>query len=130
MSKNLWIIDDDEDELYLLHKALNRLDATILVSVFSDAEQAVSAWKQAITDNSYPQLICSDWNMLPLDGPDLFLTLESLTPEHQSTNFVLVTGAFPSDMKSRMEGFKQLTKTLLKPDIPRDLALQLISLLP
>jgi len=123
----LWIIDDDEDELFLLQKNLLRLKPALKIVGFSNSELALDAWKDAFQQGSLPHLVYSDLNMLPLNGIELFQAMEALVPASCSTRMILASGLLPSDWSTRVQSLRLLTATIHKPNQYCELAQLLIS---
>ncbi|MFL5746669.1 MAG: response regulator [Niastella sp.] len=65
-------IDDDLDDRYLVRKALNNIDPSIVLREAQDGKKAIDFLQQAKLFGDLPCLIILDINMPVMDGYDTF----------------------------------------------------------
>lgn len=123
----IWLIDDDPDEMFLVTRAIKRLNPNCPFRVFEQHDEALQA-----LETEKPAIIASDLNMPGTDGISFLHAIEEIIERRQipPPKLLLVTAAIPYDLQERAKVLKHLSEVITKPDIPQDLASHLVSLLP
>jgi CheY-like chemotaxis protein len=123
----IWLIDDDPDEMFLVTRAIKRLNPNCPYRVFERHDEALQA-----LETEQPSIIVSDLNMPGIDGISFLRAIEEIIERKQFPlpKLLLVTAAVPYDLQERTKILKHLSEVITKPDFPQDLASHLISLLP
>jgi CheY-like chemotaxis protein len=86
--KRIWLIDDDEDDGFILQTALAELDQEINFVYVRDSEVALSK----ITNEDIPDLLFLDWNMPKFSGLEVLTAIRKI-PHLDSLPIIIYTTA-------------------------------------
>lgn len=122
----IWLVDDDPDEMFLIQRTLHKLQPRCPVQTFETIDEALAALESAT-----PAILVSDLNMPGTDGVEFLIQAEQQMRARNQTlpKMLLVTAAIPENIHLRTASMQNLTAILTKPDLPQDLARQLLALL-
>ncbi|MDF4202528.1 response regulator [Maribacter sp. SA7] len=114
---NILLIDDDELYLYLMQKTINQLSNELVVSTFTDGEQAVEYISQCTDEQiELPEVIFLDINMPFLDGWGFLNEFKKLKPKiMNSINIYMVSSSMRDSDIKRASHFEELTGYVVKP---------------
>lgn len=132
MSQNfsIWLVDDDPDELFLVSKALRRLEPNVTIRTFEDPCEVLDAFHKQRLQGQLPDLLVTDVNMPQMSGPSLLKLLADSCPDIScgcNTRFILCSTALPLDVKQFMAQIPNLHLFITKPDLPQDFATLLLT---
>ena len=121
---NILLIDDDELYLYLMEKTIKQLSNELVVSTFTDGEQAVEYIEKCTEDNiELPEVIFLDINMPFLDGWGFLNEFKKLKPKIiNSINIYMVSSSMREIDVKRASNFEELTGYVIKPVTKVELA--------
>ncbi len=121
---NILLIDDDELYLYLMEKTIKQLSNELVVSTFTDGEQAVEYIERCTEDNiELPEVIFLDINMPFLDGWGFLNEFKKLKPKIiNSINIYMVSSSMREIDVKRASNFEELTGYVIKPVTKVELA--------
>lgn len=128
---SIWIVDDDPDELFLICKALRRLEPNANILSFEDPYEVLDAFQKQRMQGELPDLFVSDVNMPQMSGPTLLKLLADSCPNEKcgcGTRFVLCSTAMPLDVAKFLSNIPNLHQFITKPDLPQDFAKLLLTL--
>jgi CheY-like chemotaxis protein len=93
----IWVVDDDEDDQYLIQHAFKAARPTSSIKAIYDGQQLLSCLKHAL---ELPQLVLLDLNM---PGKDGFEILEELRkkPAYKQLPVVMLTTSSEESDKTR-----------------------------
>ncbi|MEP2279298.1 response regulator [Maribacter sp.] len=114
---NILLIDDDELYLYLMEKTIHQLSNELVVSTFTDGEQAVEYISQCTDEKvELPEVIFLDINMPFLDGWGFLNEFKKLKPKiMNSINIYMVSSSMRDSDIKRASHFEELTGYVVKP---------------
>jgi CheY-like chemotaxis protein len=115
--KRILLIDDDPIFVFLLKKALQTIDSTLTIDIFSDGEKAIS-YLYSIKDSEtlVPDIIFLDLNMPVLDGWG-FLDEYSVLSEQLGKKielYILSSSISPEDVRHASD-YPVIMDYLIKP---------------
>jgi CheY-like chemotaxis protein len=87
-TKTILYIDDDQDDIELLQRAIDSLDSRFQMLTAFDGEEGLQQLSILHSENRLPSLIVLDINMPRMDGRMTFLNLKA--DEHLSTIPIVV----------------------------------------
>lgn len=121
---NILLIDDDELYLYLMEKTIKQLSNELVVSTFTDGEQAVEYIESCTEDNvELPEVIFLDINMPFLDGWGFLNEFKKLKPKIiNSINIYMVSSSMREIDVKKASNFEELTGYVIKPVTKVELA--------
>lgn len=121
---NILLIDDDELYLYLMEKTIKQLSNELVVSTFTDGEQAVEYIERCTEDNvELPEVIFLDINMPFLDGWGFLNEFKKLKPKIiNSINIYMVSSSMREIDVKKASNFEELTGYVIKPVTKVELA--------
>lgn len=90
----VWLVDDDDDDRFLLSQALKELRVRVLLKELSDGEQVLPALKEA---TALPHLMLLDLNMPRLNGFDVLAQLRTMARYRDLPIIILTTSASKED---------------------------------
>lgn len=105
-------IDDDIDDLYILHDALKAIDSEVSLLTAQNGLQGLQKLEGLKEEGALPCLIVLDVNMPVLDGRQTYEALRSNSALQDIPVVVFSTSTSPAD-KSHFEGFG--TEYITKP---------------
>jgi len=70
-------IDDDQDDRYLVRKAINNIDPSIVLREAQDGKKAIDFLNQAKLFGDLPCMIILDLNMPVMDGYDTYKSISN-----------------------------------------------------
>jgi len=114
---HILLVDDDELYLYLMEKTIHQLSEELVVSSFTDGEQAVEYITQCTKEKiDLPEVIFLDINMPFLDGWGFLSEFKKLKPKlaHQINIYMVSSSMRESDIR-RASHFEELTGYVIKP---------------
>nr|WP_297784820.1 response regulator [uncultured Allomuricauda sp.] len=115
---NILLVDDDEVYLFVTKKILNGLSKNIIVTSFTDGEQAIEYINLCLGQNvELPEVILLDINMPFLDGWGFLSEFKKVKPKlrGQNVDIFMVTSS-NSDMDlDKAKEFEEITGYVVKP---------------
>jgi CheY-like chemotaxis protein len=114
----LWV-DDDPDDLALMHDVLNRLDSSIQIIEVHNGQQALDYLQKGKQSNFLPSLIVLDMNMPILSGRETLMLLKQDPQLHTTPTAVFTTSNSPLD---KLFCERHDTLMLTKPSTTKGLA--------
>lgn len=87
--RNVWVVDDDEDDSYLLGFAFKSLPTPVKIKIITKPAELMPALVQAII---LPRLLLLDEYMNDQKGHELLVSIRS-NPTFQSIAIIILTGA-------------------------------------
>ncbi|WP_430426771.1 response regulator [Maribacter litoralis] len=114
---NILLVDDDELYLYLMEKTIHQLSKELVVSTFTDGEQAVEYIAECTKQNlNLPEVIFLDINMPFLDGWGFLNEFKKLKPKIiNNINIYMVSSSMRDSDIKRASNFEELTGYVVKP---------------
>ncbi|SIQ41983.1 response regulator [Maribacter ulvicola] len=114
---NILLVDDDELYLYLMEKTIHQLSSELVVSTFTDGEQAVEYISNCTEKKiELPEVIFLDINMPFLDGWGFLNEFKKLKAKIQnSINIYMVSSSMRDSDIKRASHFEELTGYVVKP---------------
>lgn len=114
---NILLVDDDELYLYLMEKTIHQLSKELVVSTFTDGEQAVEYIAECTKQNlDLPEVIFLDINMPFLDGWGFLNEFKKLKPKIiNNINIYMVSSSMRDSDIIRASNFEELTGYVVKP---------------
>ncbi|MEP2056273.1 MAG: response regulator [Maribacter litoralis] len=114
---NILLVDDDELYLYLMEKTIHQLSKELVVSTFTDGEQAVEYIAECTKQNlDLPEVIFLDINMPFLDGWGFLNEFKKLKPKIiNNINIYMVSSSMRDSDIKRASNFEELTGYVVKP---------------
>ncbi|WP_116770858.1 response regulator [Maribacter litoralis] len=114
---NILLVDDDELYLYLMEKTIHQLSKELVVSTFTDGEQAVEYIAECTKQNlDLPEVIFLDINMPFLDGWGFLNEFKKLKPKIiNNINIYMVSSSMRNSDIKRASNFEELTGYVVKP---------------
>lgn len=127
MAVPVFVIDDNEDDLYFTNLVLERCDVPYEPKTFAAAQDAL-AWLSRTTEPR-SLLILLDINMPGMDGFEFLRAFETLpTTVTRGVSIVMLTSSADPDDQMRSAQFKSVRGYLTKP-LGRQAAAGLVKLL-
>ena len=113
----VWLIDDDDDEHFLLKRAFVRSGVCACPTSFTSPEKALQAFAALTPQDVLPELLVVDMNMPGLNG---FAFLQALALKAQAADrpmppSILLTSALPYNAQSEAQGIPSLLALQEKP---------------
>ena len=114
---NILLVDDDELYLYLMEKTIHQISKELVVSTFTDGEQAVEYIAKCTEEKvELPEVIFLDINMPFLDGWGFLNEFKKLKPKIISNiNIYMVSSSMRDSDVKRASNFEELTGYVVKP---------------
>ncbi|TDS17083.1 response regulator receiver domain-containing protein [Maribacter caenipelagi] len=114
---NILLVDDDELYLYIMEKTIHQLSKELVVSTFTDGEQAVEYISKCTEEKvELPEVIFLDINMPFLDGWGFLNEFKKLKPKIISNiNIYMVSSSMRDSDVIRASNFEELTGYVVKP---------------
>ena len=114
---NILLVDDDELYLYLMQKTINQISKELVVSTFTDGEQAVEYIAKCTEEQvELPEVIFLDINMPFLDGWGFLNEFKKLKPKIiNNINIYMVSSSMRESDVKRASNFEELTGYVVKP---------------
>ncbi|MGO4921262.1 response regulator [Maribacter spongiicola] len=114
---NILLVDDDELYLYLMEKTIHQLSKDLVVTTFTDGEQAVEYISKCTEEKvELPEVIFLDINMPFLDGWGFLNEFKKLKPKIiNNINIYMVSSSMRDSDIKRASDFEELTGYVIKP---------------
>lgn len=114
---NILLVDDDEIYLYIMQKLIKGVASDLIVSSFTDGEQAVEFINECTEEGiALPEVIFLDINMPFLDGWGFLNEFKKIKPKIQDKiNIYLVSSSMRDADRKKAEEFQELTGYVVKP---------------
>ncbi|WP_405398376.1 response regulator [Maribacter sp. Asnod2-G09] len=114
---NILLVDDDELYLYLMQKTIHQISKELVVSTFTDGEQAVEYIAKCTEEQvELPEVIFLDINMPFLDGWGFLNEFKKLKPKIiNNINIYMVSSSMRESDVKRASNFEELTGYVVKP---------------
>jgi len=114
---NILLIDDDELYLYLMEKTIRQISNELVVTSFTDGEQAVEYIAECTEAKvELPEVIFLDINMPFLDGWGFLKEFKKLKPKIiNNINIYMVSSSMRDSDVKRASHFEELTGYVVKP---------------
>lgn len=114
---NILLVDDDELYLYLMEKTIHQLSKDLVVTTFTDGEQAVEYISKCTEEKvELPEVIFLDINMPFLDGWGFLNEFKKLKPKIiNNINIYMVSSSMRESDVKRASNFEELTGYVVKP---------------
>ncbi|WP_324028258.1 response regulator [Maribacter sp. BPC-D8] len=114
---NILLVDDDELYLYLMEKTIHQISKELVVSTFTDGEQAVEYIAKCTEEKvELPEVIFLDINMPFLDGWGFLNEFKKLKPKIiNNINIYMVSSSMRESDVKRASNFEELTGYVVKP---------------
>ena len=114
---NILLVDDDELYLYIMEKTIHQLSKDLVVSTFTDGEQAVEYISKCTDEKvELPEVIFLDINMPFLDGWGFLNEFKKLKDKIQNdVNIYMVSSSMRDSDIKRASDFEDLTGYVIKP---------------
>ncbi|MDO6470654.1 response regulator [Maribacter sp. 1_MG-2023] len=114
---NILLVDDDELYLYLMQKTIHQISKELVVSTFTDGEQAVEYITKCTEEKvELPEVIFLDINMPFLDGWGFLNEFKKLKPKIiNNINIYMVSSSMRDSDVKRASNFEELTGYVVKP---------------
>ena len=114
---NILLVDDDELYLYLMEKTIHQLSKDLVVTTFTDGEQAVEYISKCTEEKvELPEVIFLDINMPFLDGWGFLNEFKKLKPKIiNKINIYMVSSSMRDSDIKRASNFEELTGYVVKP---------------
>ncbi|HDZ04196.1 hypothetical protein LCGC14_0068210 [marine sediment metagenome] len=114
---NILLVDDDELYLYLMKKTIHQLSKDLVVSTFTDGEQAVEYISKCTEEKiDLPEVIFLDINMPFLDGWGFLNEFKKLKDKIQNdVNIYMVSSSMRDSDIKKASHFEELTGYVVKP---------------
>ena len=114
---NILLVDDDELYLYLMEKTIHQISKELVVSTFTDGEQAVEYIAKCTEEKiELPEVIFLDINMPFLDGWGFLNEFKKLKPKIiNNINIYMVSSSMRDSDVKRASNFEELTGYVVKP---------------
>lgn len=114
---NILLVDDDELYLYLMEKTIQQLSKELIVTTFTDGEQAVEYIAECTAQKmELPEVIFLDINMPFLDGWGFLNEFKKLKPKIiNNINIYMVSSSMRDSDIKRASHFEELTGYVVKP---------------
>ncbi|WP_299319940.1 response regulator [uncultured Maribacter sp.] len=114
---NILLVDDDELYLYLMEKTIHQISKELVVSTFTDGEQAVEYIAKCTEEQvELPEVIFLDINMPFLDGWGFLNEFKKLKPKIiNNINIYMVSSSMRDSDVKRASNFEELTGYVVKP---------------
>lgn len=114
---NILLVDDDELYLYLMEKTIYQLSDKLVVTSFTDGEQAVEYIAKCTVEKiMLPEVIFLDINMPFLDGWGFLKEFKKLKPKLiNNVNIYMVSSSMRKSDIKRASHFEELTGYVVKP---------------
>jgi len=77
VNNTILCVDDDMDDLHLLQKAINTIDAKYIIKEAYNGVEALEMLRQMKAQNTLPALIVLDINMPKMDGRETFQAIKT-----------------------------------------------------
>ena len=84
--KRLFLIDDDEDDLFIFHLALQELN--VVTDCFEDTKSETALRRLKEGSMPVPDLIFLDWNMPKIRGRDCLILIKQI-PAYASVPVII-----------------------------------------
>jgi CheY-like chemotaxis protein len=113
----VWLIDDDTDEHFLLKRAFARSGVCAAPRTFADSQLAVQAFAALSPGDPAPELMIVDVNMPGYDGWECIaqITAAATASGRPVPYSVLLSNAIPPDAEKRAPQHPALLAVLEKP---------------
>lgn len=114
---NILLVDDDEIYLYLMKRTIDELSNNLVVSSFTDGEEAIEYVAECTKQKSdLPRVILLDVNMPFLDGWGFLAEFKKLKPkiDHPINIYMVSSSSMEKDIKRASE-FEEITGYIVKP---------------
>ncbi|WP_423998530.1 response regulator [Maribacter sp. IgM3_T14_3] len=114
---NILLVDDDELYLYLMEKTIHQISKELVVTTFTDGEQAVEYISKCTEEQvELPEVIFLDINMPFLDGWGFLNEFKKLKPKIiNNINIYMVSSSMRESDVKRASSFEELTGYVVKP---------------
>jgi len=114
---NILLVDDDQLYLYLMEKTIHQISKELVVSTFTDGEQAVEYIAKCTEEKvELPEVIFLDINMPFLDGWGFLNEFKKLKPKIiNNINIYMVSSSMRDSDVKRASNFEELTGYVVKP---------------
>jgi CheY-like chemotaxis protein len=120
--KRIFLIDDDEDDLFIFHLALRELD--VITDCFEDTNSEAALVRLKEGRIPVPDLIFLDWNMPKISGRDCLVLIKQIPAYAQVPIIIYSTSSAQRDKDETMllgaswfltkpNSFKELCRSLL-----------------
>lgn len=114
---NILLVDDDEIYLYLMKRTIGELSNNLVVSSFTDGEQAIEYISECANDkNDLPRVILLDVNMPFLDGWGFLAEFKKIKSkiDNPVNIYMVSSSSMEKDIKRAAE-FEEITGYIVKP---------------
>lgn len=112
---NLLVIDDDDINIFIIKKIVEKTGYPIDMVAKSNGQQAIDYLKEAIIQNkTMPQLVLIDINMPVMNGWEFIEAYETLQMEQKVDMYILSSSVYENDIE-RTKSYKAVKGFISKP---------------
>ncbi|WP_375448438.1 response regulator [uncultured Fibrella sp.] len=97
---DIWVVDDDTDDQYLISQALKAVSTRLTIKPISDGDELLPQLHQAA---KLPKLVLLDLNMERMNGFEALRELRSCSPYKHLPVVVLTTSDAEEDRKKALQ---------------------------
>ena len=112
---NLLVVDDDDINLFIIKKIVEKTGFDIDMVSRSNGQQAIDYINEAIAQNNpLPKMILIDINMPVMNGWEFIEAYEALTIEHKVDMYILSSSVYENDIE-KTKSYKAVKGFISKP---------------
>ena len=111
----LLVVDDDDINLFIIKKIVEKTGFDIDMVSRSNGQQAIDYINEAIAQNNpLPKMILIDINMPVMNGWEFIEAYEALTIEHKVDMYILSSSVYENDIE-KTKSYKAVKGFISKP---------------
>ncbi|MBC7616509.1 MAG: response regulator [Pedobacter sp.] len=112
---NLLVVDDDDINLFIIKKIVEKTGFDIDMVARSNGQQAIDYINEAIVQNNpLPKMILIDINMPVMNGWEFIEAYEALAIEHKVDMYILSSSVYENDIE-KTKSYKAVKGFISKP---------------
>ncbi|MES2416832.1 MAG: response regulator [Bacteroidota bacterium] len=112
---NLLVIDDDDINIFIIKKIVEKTGYDIKMEARSNGQQAIDYLNEAIAlGQPLPSLILVDINMPVMNGWEFIEAYEALAIDHQVDMYILSSSVYENDIE-KTKGYSAVKGFISKP---------------
>ena len=112
---NLLVVDDDDINLFIIKKIVEKTGFDIDMVARSNGQQAIDYINEVIAQNNpLPRMILIDINMPVMNGWEFIEAYEALGIEHKVDMYILSSSVYENDIE-KTKGYKAVKGFISKP---------------